>query len=229
MARGSAHGRGRRRHRALEQQLFGARRPARGRRGGKRGLDKYGAGTASVRFICGTFDIHRVLEERIARVFGNAGRALVRLLLEREHRALPDDLRRGLGDRLRRAQSCLDHRRRAGWRLKARRERFKHSDMARARREAGRRCRLLSDRHRHRRRLLDGRRSREAARDRRAARSVRRDQRRRRLARHRRHGRDRPRHDRALRVDRADRHHYRNAWQGAGRRGGRLRRRAASA
>ena len=33
---------------------------------GKRGLDKYGAGTASVRFICGTFDIHRVLEERIA-------------------------------------------------------------------------------------------------------------------------------------------------------------------
>lgn len=33
---------------------------------GKRGLDKYGAGTASVRFICGTFDIHRKLEERIA-------------------------------------------------------------------------------------------------------------------------------------------------------------------
>ncbi|MDQ2873178.1 MAG: aminotransferase class I/II-fold pyridoxal phosphate-dependent enzyme, partial [Candidatus Eremiobacteraeota bacterium] len=33
---------------------------------GKRGLDKYGAGTASVRFICGTFDIHRTLEDRIA-------------------------------------------------------------------------------------------------------------------------------------------------------------------
>src|SRR5579872_6640074 len=33
---------------------------------GKRGLDQYGAGTASVRFICGTFDIHRTLEERIA-------------------------------------------------------------------------------------------------------------------------------------------------------------------
>src|SRR5580692_7057003 len=33
---------------------------------GKRGLDRYGAGTASVRFICGTFDIHRVLEDRIA-------------------------------------------------------------------------------------------------------------------------------------------------------------------
>ncbi len=37
---------------------------------GKRGLDKYGAGTASVRFICGTFDIHRVLEERIAEFLG---------------------------------------------------------------------------------------------------------------------------------------------------------------
>jgi glycine C-acetyltransferase len=34
------------------------------------GLKKYGAGTASVRFICGTFDIHRDLEEKIAAVFG---------------------------------------------------------------------------------------------------------------------------------------------------------------
>ena len=34
------------------------------------GLKKYGAGTASVRFICGTFDIHRRLEEKIASVFG---------------------------------------------------------------------------------------------------------------------------------------------------------------
>jgi glycine C-acetyltransferase len=37
---------------------------------GKRGLDQYGAGTASVRFICGTFSIHRQLEERLARFFG---------------------------------------------------------------------------------------------------------------------------------------------------------------
>jgi len=37
---------------------------------GKRGLDTYGAGTASVRFICGTFDIHRTLEERIAAFLG---------------------------------------------------------------------------------------------------------------------------------------------------------------
>ncbi len=34
------------------------------------GLKKYGAGTASVRFICGTFDIHRTIEEKIASFFG---------------------------------------------------------------------------------------------------------------------------------------------------------------
>jgi glycine C-acetyltransferase len=37
---------------------------------GIEGLKKYGAGTASVRFICGTFDVHRRLEERIARFLG---------------------------------------------------------------------------------------------------------------------------------------------------------------
>jgi glycine C-acetyltransferase len=34
------------------------------------GLKKYGAGTASVRFICGTFAVHRELEERIADFLG---------------------------------------------------------------------------------------------------------------------------------------------------------------
>lgn len=37
---------------------------------GIEGLKKYGAGTASVRFICGTFDIHRTLENRIAEFLG---------------------------------------------------------------------------------------------------------------------------------------------------------------
>ena len=36
---------------------------------GKRGLDAFGAGTASVRFICGTFSIHKTLEERLAAFF----------------------------------------------------------------------------------------------------------------------------------------------------------------
>jgi glycine C-acetyltransferase len=37
---------------------------------GKEALDRYGAGTASVRFICGTFDIHRDLEAACARLVG---------------------------------------------------------------------------------------------------------------------------------------------------------------
>lgn len=36
---------------------------------GIEGLKKYGAGTASVRFICGSFDCHRRLEERLAQFF----------------------------------------------------------------------------------------------------------------------------------------------------------------
>jgi glycine C-acetyltransferase len=37
---------------------------------GKDALDRYGAGTASVRFICGTFTIHRSLEQACARLVG---------------------------------------------------------------------------------------------------------------------------------------------------------------
>src|SRR5690606_2096576 len=39
---------------------------------GKLGLDRFGAGTASVRFICGTCTIHRDLETAIARLVGTA-------------------------------------------------------------------------------------------------------------------------------------------------------------
>src|SRR5512143_2464089 len=37
---------------------------------GKSALDRFGAGTASVRFICGTFTIHRELERACARLVG---------------------------------------------------------------------------------------------------------------------------------------------------------------
>jgi glycine C-acetyltransferase len=37
---------------------------------GKVGLDRFGAGTASVRFICGTFTVHRDLETACARLVG---------------------------------------------------------------------------------------------------------------------------------------------------------------
>jgi len=37
---------------------------------GKEALDRFGAGTASVRFICGTFTVHRALERACARLVG---------------------------------------------------------------------------------------------------------------------------------------------------------------
>ncbi len=39
-------------------------------RAGHEGLDRFGAGTASVRFICGTFTVHRELEQALARFVG---------------------------------------------------------------------------------------------------------------------------------------------------------------
>ena len=53
------------------------------------GLQKYGAGTASVRFICGTFDCHRQIAAPIPLVGGKAqeqdsfqGRAVTRIAVE---------------------------------------------------------------------------------------------------------------------------------------------------
>jgi glycine C-acetyltransferase len=38
--------------------------------GAKKALDSHGYGMSSVRFICGTQDIHKTLEEKIARFLG---------------------------------------------------------------------------------------------------------------------------------------------------------------
>ena len=95
---------------------------------GKRGLDKYGAGTASVRFICGTFDIHRTLEDRIAEFLSteasltyvscwNANTGLFPSICEDGSALLSDELNHA---------SIIDGSRLAS---KARRERYKHSDM----------------------------------------------------------------------------------------------------
>jgi glycine C-acetyltransferase len=67
------------------------------------GLRKYGAGTASVRFICGTFTIHRVLEEALARFVGtpsslsfvsawNANEALTATVVEEGDFVCSDEL-----------------------------------------------------------------------------------------------------------------------------------------
>jgi glycine C-acetyltransferase len=96
---------------------------------GKSGLDKYGAGTASVRFICGTFDIHRELEAGIAELLSteaslsyvscwNANTGLFATICEAGSAIVSDELNHA---------SIIDGVRLAS---KARRERFKHSNMA---------------------------------------------------------------------------------------------------
>jgi glycine C-acetyltransferase len=95
---------------------------------GKRGLEKYGAGTASVRFICGTFDIHRTLEDRIAKFLDteasltyvscwNANTGLFPTICDAGSAILSDELNHA---------SIIDGTRLAS---KARRERYKHGDM----------------------------------------------------------------------------------------------------
>jgi glycine C-acetyltransferase len=95
---------------------------------GKRGLDRYGAGTASVRFICGTFDIHRTLENKIASFLGteaalsyvacwNANTGLFATICDQGSAIISDELNHA---------SIIDGVRLAS---KARRERYKHSDM----------------------------------------------------------------------------------------------------
>ncbi|HLB54689.1 MAG TPA: glycine C-acetyltransferase [Gemmatimonadales bacterium] len=72
-------------------------------RAGHRALDQFGAGTASVRFICGTFTIHRDLERALARLVGtpaslsfvscwNANEALPATLLTEHDIVLSDQL-----------------------------------------------------------------------------------------------------------------------------------------
>lgn len=70
---------------------------------GKAGLDRFGAGTASVRFICGTFSVHRELEAACARLVGteaslsfvscwNANEALPGTILTDQDIVLSDQL-----------------------------------------------------------------------------------------------------------------------------------------
>ena len=101
-------------------------------RAGKEGLDRFGAGTASVRFICGTFTIHRELEDALAKFVGcessltyvscwNANEALCPTVL-----AEPDVV---ISDQLNHA-SIIDSIRLAKAITKCQTAVFKHSDMA---------------------------------------------------------------------------------------------------
>jgi glycine C-acetyltransferase len=94
---------------------------------GRNALDKFGAGTASVRFICGTFSIHRDLESRIASFLGtesaltyvscwSANTGLMATFLGEEDAIISDELNHA---------SIID-----GVRLtKCARLRYTHSDM----------------------------------------------------------------------------------------------------
>lgn len=92
------------------------------------GLDQYGFGMASVRFICGTATPHKQLEQKIARFFGkddsitynscfDANGGLFETVLSDQDAIISDELNHA---------SIID-----GVRLcKAQRHRYKHSDMA---------------------------------------------------------------------------------------------------
>lgn len=96
---------------------------------GQRGLREYGAGTASVRFICGTFDIHRRIEEKIAAFLGTEAALTYVSCWAANTGLIPTIAVEGttlVSDELNHA-SIIDGCRMA---TQAQRLRFKHADMA---------------------------------------------------------------------------------------------------
>ncbi|MDZ4675063.1 MAG: glycine C-acetyltransferase [Gemmatimonadota bacterium] len=99
---------------------------------GKAGLDRFGAGTASVRFICGTFTVHRDLEAACARLVGteaslsfvscwNANEALPATVLTADDLIISDQLNHAsIIDAIRLAKSIT----------KCQTAVFKHADLA---------------------------------------------------------------------------------------------------
>ena len=75
------------------------------------GLDSRGYGMSSVRFICGTQDIHRELEDEADRVPGNGGHAALPVLHGRQRRRLRGGPRQGGRHHRRPAGPRLDRRR----------------------------------------------------------------------------------------------------------------------
>ncbi|MCH7874921.1 MAG: glycine C-acetyltransferase [Gemmatimonadetes bacterium] len=101
-------------------------------RAGKEGLDRYGAGTSSVRFICGTFTVHRELEQDLAELVGaeasltyascwNANEGLFATLLGADDVVISDQLNHA---------SIIDGVRLARGITKCGSAVYKHSDMA---------------------------------------------------------------------------------------------------
>ncbi|HZH40508.1 MAG TPA: glycine C-acetyltransferase [Gemmatimonadales bacterium] len=98
---------------------------------GKDALDQFGAGTGSVRFICGTFTVHRALEQALARFVGcesslsyvscwNANEGLCPTLLTEQDIVISDQLNHA---------SIIDSIRLAKAITKCQTAVYKHSDM----------------------------------------------------------------------------------------------------
>ena len=153
----------------------------------KAAMDDHGFGMASVRFICGTQDLHRELETASGPVPRPGRRDPLRRLFRRQRRAVRAAARPGRRRHLGRSEPRLDHRRHPpvqGEALPLRQ--FRHG-RPRDPAEGGPRRRRPLHPDRHRRRLLDGRLSRQPAGDPRAGRPLRRAGHGRRLPRHRLH------------------------------------------
>jgi glycine C-acetyltransferase len=101
-------------------------------RAGREALDRFGAGTGSVRFICGTFTVHRDLEAALARLVGcessltyvscwNANEGLCPALLAEQDVVISDQLNHA---------SIIDAIRLAKAITKCQTAVYKHSDMA---------------------------------------------------------------------------------------------------
>ena len=99
---------------------------------GKQALDRFGAGTGSVRFICGTFTVHRELEQALARFVGcesaltyvscwNANEGLCPTLLGEQDIVISDQLNHA---------SIIDAVRLAKTITKCQTAVYRHSDMA---------------------------------------------------------------------------------------------------
>ena len=116
---------------------------------GKAGLDRYGAGTGSVRFICGTFTVHRELERALAELVGteaslsyvscwNANEGLTATILGENDVVISDQLNHA---------SIIDSVRLARQITKCQALVYRHSDMAdlreKLRASAGARTRLV--------------------------------------------------------------------------------------
>ncbi len=161
-------------------------------------LDRWGYGLSSVRFICGTQEIHKELERRLSDFPGNRGHHPLLLLLRRQRRLLRGAARRGGRHHQRRTQSRQHHRRRPplqGPAFPVQERRPGRSGGA-----LGRSARRALPRHRHRRRLLHGRHHGAAGGDLRSGRAVRGAGHGGRLARDRVRGSERARDPRAARA-----------------------------